>query len=77
MSEAIGGAGRQSGARGFDDAAGVVDEQGAGAHQGIPGTQHGQIGLRPGRAVMDGGEEGRVQAVQAGEGFGDKTYRLL
>jgi len=59
----------QADPKGFGDAAGVVDEEGAGGDDGIPRAQHSQLSLGLGRAVMDGGEQGRVEVGQAGEGL--------
>ena len=48
FSEVICGAGWQAIAKALDDSADMIDQQGAGANQGIPGADHGQVGLRLG-----------------------------
>lgn len=47
-----------------------MDELGAGSHQAVASAQDRQIGLGPGTAVMDGGEQLRVEPGQPGQVFG-------
>ena len=63
--ETAGGRGRQAGAGGLDQSAGMVDELGAGSHQAIASAQHRQVGLSLRVAVVDGGEQFGVQPGQA------------
>jgi len=48
----------------------VVDEQSAGTDQGIPRAENGQVGLRLGRAVVNGEEQAGVEAGETGKGLG-------
>lgn len=68
-SEAVCGTRGQTRAKGLDGAAGVVDEQGAGADDGVARSHHGQVYLSLGGSMVDGREQFGIQACQTCEGL--------